>query len=68
MVNIKKFIDRVAAMDARSSRDVILSATEARMLRDEIAKLLADKVEQINDSSTKHSDEIIHVEIMGGKW
>jgi hypothetical protein len=55
-------------MDVRSSRDLILSLDEARMLRDEIAKLLADKVEQQRNFSSKSSNEVIQVEIMGGKW
>jgi hypothetical protein len=40
---LKRFIDRVSLMDSRNSRDLVLSADEARKLRDEIAKLLVDR-------------------------
>lgn len=63
MIHIKEFIDRVSVMDSRHHRDLILSASQARMLRDEIAKLLADKV-----YSMKSEPETIKMEISGGKW
>lgn len=63
MINIKRFIDKVSAMDARSSKDLILSAGEARLLRDEIAKLLADKLEE-----GKMRVNVTPIAISGGRW
>jgi hypothetical protein len=68
MINIKKFIDKVSTIDARSSRDVVLTLSEARMLRDEIAKLLVDRLESIQRNSSLSSEEVTQVEIVGGKW
>ena len=45
MINIKRFIDKVASVEGRQGKDVIIPITEARGLRDELAKLLADQVE-----------------------
>ena len=51
-------------MDSRSSRDLVLSAQDARLLRDEIMKILADRVEtQLNKQP-----ETIEVQINGGRW
>lgn len=46
MTNIKNFIDRVSALDSRPGKDLIMSAYEAKMLRDDIAKLMADRLER----------------------
>jgi hypothetical protein len=63
MIHIKKFIDRVGAIDNTSNRDFIMPLSEARSLRDEIAKLLADKV--IQKQSTT---DIIEVQVNGGRF
>jgi hypothetical protein len=63
MVNIKRFIDKVSAIDSTSKRDFIMPVSEAKMLRDEIAKLLADKLERKTDTL-----EIIEVQVSGGKF
>jgi hypothetical protein len=61
MVNIKRFVDRVSTMDNQSNRDVVLPAQEARALRDEIVKLLADRVE--NSGS-----DVVEIVMSGGKF
>lgn len=63
MIHIKKFIDRVGATDNTSNRDFIMPLSDARSLRDEIAKLLADKV--IQKQSTP---DIIEVQFNGGRF
>ena len=63
MIHIKKFIDRVGAIDNTSNRDFIMPLSEARSLRDEIAKLLADKV--IEKQSTT---DVIEVQVNGGRF
>lgn len=64
MINIKRFIDKVSAMDARSNKDLVLSAGEARLLRDEIAKLLLDK---LSEQKVK-IPETQQVNLSGGRW
>lgn len=61
MSNIKKFIDKIATLDSRQAREVILPMSEAKQLRDEIAKLLVDQVNQ-------NSEQKIEVVMTGGKW
>jgi len=65
MIHIKRFIDKVSVLESRQNKDLILSNSDARALRDEIAKLLADK---LFDEKSKPTDEIIKVEINGGRW
>jgi len=65
MIHIKKFVDKVSMQEGRRSKDIVLPIEEARGLRDEIVKLLADLN---NLSNQKGKDEIIKVEITGGKF
>lgn len=64
MVNIKKFIDRVSAMDNSGGKDFVMSRTEARGLRDEIVKHIIDRV----DEKEKLKPEIIELQVSGGRW
>ena len=65
MINIKKFVDKIASMEGKQGRDVVLPITEARALRDEITKLLLDQ----RESTPSHKDnEPIQLEVKGGKW
>lgn len=62
MINIKRFVDRVSALDNRPGKDLVMPAQEARALRDEIVKLLADRVEQ------RPQQETVQIEVSGGKF
>lgn len=66
MVNIKKFIDRVSGLDVNPGKQLILPAHEARLLRDEIIKLMADKLELYQKS--QQTDSVIEVQVVGGKF
>lgn len=66
MIHIKRFLDKVSHMDSKRSKDLVLPMSEARVLRDEIAKLLAD-LHELNDTD-KNKEEVIKVEITGGKF
>jgi hypothetical protein len=67
MIYIKKFIDRVALLDSRPGKDLIMPAQEAKMLRDEIAKLLSDKVDSYSSRPVQSSttDSVV---ITGGTF
>lgn len=65
-MHIKRFFDKVSSLESKQSKDLVLSNSDARALRDEIAKLLADKLEE--EKSKKKEEEIIKVEINGGRW
>lgn len=64
MSHIKKFIDKIALMEARQAREIILPMSDAKELRDEIAKLLVDK----RESTGSNSNEKIEIVMNGGKW
>lgn len=68
MLHIKKFMDKVAMVESRTSKDVVLPIADARGLRDEVAKLLADLYELSSTQTTSKQDEVIQVEIRGGTF
>jgi len=47
---------------------VILPIEEARMLRDELAKLLSDNYDLLNNKKESIDNTVIQVEVNGGKW
>jgi len=66
MIHIKNFLDRVSHLDSKRAKDLVLPMQDARGLRDEIAKLLTDLHE--NNSKNSKKEEVIKVEITGGKF
>lgn len=68
MILIKRFIDKVSATEGKTGSNVILPLEEARMLRDEIAKLLSDNYELLNNKKESLDNTVIQVEVNGGKW
>jgi hypothetical protein len=66
MIHIKRFIDRVASIESRQGKDVVIPLTDARGLRDELAKLLIDHYDVTEGK--KNTSEIIQVELVGGKF
>lgn len=64
MIHIKKFLDKVSLSEGRQNKDVVLPISDARGLRDEVAKLLSDLYEVKN----KKDKEVIQVEIKGGSF
>ena len=65
-MHIKRFVDKVSYMEARQGKDVVIPLSEARGLRDELSKLLADNYEFLQNKSTV--EPIYQVEINGGKF
>jgi hypothetical protein len=65
MIQIKRFIDKIATTEAKQGRDIVLPLSDARALRDEITKLLLDNQE---DLLSKQSNEVVAVEIRGERW
>lgn len=63
MIYIKNFIDSVALMDSRQKRELIMHAPDARAMRDELAKLLAELYEL-----RENKPQTIEVDVSGGKW
>lgn len=67
MLNIKRFIEKVTNADSKSNNTLVIPITEARILRDEIAKLVADNYELLSKQKGAN-DDTIQVEITGGTW
>jgi hypothetical protein len=68
MIIIKRFIDRVSASEGKTGTNVILPMEEARILRDELAKLLSDNYDLLNSKKESIDNSVIQVEVNGGKW
>lgn len=67
MIQIRRFIDKVSSTEGKQAKNVILTIEEARVLRDELAKLLADLYEE--QLNVKRAPEpAIQVEMTGGKF
>lgn len=68
MLHIKKFMDKMSVVESRANKDVVLPIMDARGLRDDITRLLAD----LHDLSSKLNDEkkneVIEIEIKGGSF
>jgi hypothetical protein len=67
MIHIKRFIDRVSMIENKQGKDFVMPIIEARGLRDELAKLLADKY-QLNQDKKPDEEPVIKVEIKGGSF
>jgi hypothetical protein len=63
MIQIKQFIDRVSAQEGRAGRDVVIPIAEARLLRDELVYLLADRVVEL-----AKNPPVTEVIVQGGRW
>jgi hypothetical protein len=69
MIHIKRFIDRVSHIEGRQGKDVVLPVAEARGLRDELSKMLADNYELLTTRvNTPLPEQVIQVELVGGKF
>lgn len=66
MVNIRLFFDKVSKLEGKKTKDLVLAMSDAKLLRDEIAKLLIDLTEAQN--SHKNQEEVTKVEITGGTF
>lgn len=62
MIYIKRFIDKVSYMENRQGKDIVMPMTEAKGLRDELAKILADL------HFTEKEEPVIQIELKGGSF
>jgi hypothetical protein len=67
MIHIKRFIDRVSMIESKQGKDFVMPIIEARGLRDELAKLLADQYKNLNEKKPEE-EPVIKVEIKGGSF
>jgi hypothetical protein len=64
MLHIKNFINKMSVMEGKKSKDVVLPINDAKGLRDDICRLLADLHELNRDKN--NDEEIINVSVKGG--
>ena len=68
MLNIKRFIDKVAVAESKQTKDLVLPMSDARGLRDELSKLLSDLYQMSQDQTTAKENEVVQIEIKGGSF
>jgi hypothetical protein len=63
MSQIKKFIDKIAYLEVRQSRELIMPLADAKELRDELLKILLDQRDNKSNDA-----EVIEVVMRGNKF
>jgi hypothetical protein len=66
MIHIKKFMDKMSVVETKMNKDVVLPILDARGLRDDIARLLADLHELSINNNNKN--DVIDIQIKGGSF
>jgi hypothetical protein len=66
MIYIKKFIDKVSYVESKQNKDLVMPVADARGLRDELAKLLAEYYE--SKDTKKNAPDLLEVELVGRKF
>jgi hypothetical protein len=64
MIHIQRFIERLQGFDAKGSQNFIMTMKDAKDLHADITKLLL----VLQDKQTNNADEVIEVQITGGKF
>lgn len=66
---IQKFVERLQGLESRGARDLSMSIQEAKSLHAEMTRLLLELNEyKTKELANKSGEEIIKVEIVGGKF
>jgi hypothetical protein len=58
-------MDKMSIVEAKQSKDLVLPMSDARGLRDDIAKLLSDLYEYANKRIDEKDNQVIEVQIKG---
>ena len=66
MIHIKRFVDKITLIEGKQGRDVVIPISEARGLRDELTKLLADNYELLQNKTSV--EPVFQVEMNGGRF
>jgi len=67
MIHVKRFIDKVSILESKQGKDVVIPIIEARGLRDELAKILADHYSASLDKPPTENP-VIQIDIKGGSF
>lgn len=63
---IKDFIEKVSLAESKRKKDIVIPVSEARLLRDELSKLLSDYYALANKNTEKKEDT--KIQIVGGTF
>ena len=64
MIHIQRFIERLQGFDAKGSQNFMMTMKDAKDLHADITKLLL----ALQNTHTNTADEVIEVQITGGKF
>ena len=64
MIHIQRFIERLQGFDAKGSQNFTMTMRDAKDLHADLTKLLL----VLQDKQTNSLDEVIEVQITGGKF
>ena len=64
MIHIQRFIERLQGFDAKGSQNFTMTMRDAKDLHADITKLLL----VLQNKHTNNADEVIEVQITGGKF
>lgn len=66
-MHINRFLDKMSVVESRQNKDVVLTISDARGLRDDITRLLAN-LHELNIKNPSSDTDIIQMEIKGGSF
>lgn len=66
-IHINRFLDKMSVVETRQNKDVVLTISDARGLRDDITRLLAD-LHELNTKTTANEPDVIQIEVKGGSF
>lgn len=66
-MHINRFLDKMAVVESKQNKDVVLPISDARGLRDDIARLLA-QLHELNIKTVSNEPEVFQFEIKGGSF
>ena len=67
-LHLKKFNDRVKVLNQTNSRDLVLSAAEARQLQADIFDLLTKINDLVDVKQQDTAEPVLQVNMQGGKF
>jgi hypothetical protein len=67
-IHLQKFVDRVRGFEARGAKDFTMSMAEAKDLHADITRLLIDLQNLREQATITQEDQVITVEMDGGKF
>lgn len=66
-MHIQRFIDKIAVAESKQNKDFVMPLTDARGLRDELMKILAE-YHQRNSTKVDNDIPVLTVEVKGGSF